>query len=69
MKTIAIATLLGIVLSTSALASTTGCAQQVKSSTSKAANSYVYINRIASPIDGTAFIEPSIAAEKLATQL
>ncbi|WP_380184092.1 hypothetical protein [Kalamiella sp. sgz302252] len=49
MKTIAIATLLGLVLSTPALASDAGCAQQVKSLTSKAANSYVYINRIDTP--------------------
>lgn len=69
MKTIATATLPGIVLFTSAFAGTTGCAQQVKNSTSKAASSYVYINRIASPVDSSAFIEPTIAAEILATQL
>lgn len=49
MKTIAIATLLGFALSTPVLASDAGCAQQVKSLTSQAANSYVYINRIESP--------------------
>ncbi|RRZ88475.1 hypothetical protein [Erwinia sp. 198] len=45
MKTIAIATLLGLALSTPALADT-GCEQSVAS---EAANSYVYVNRIDSP--------------------
>lgn len=69
MKTIAIATLLGLFLSTSALAGTSGCAQQVKSYTSKAANSYVYINRIASPVDTSSGIQPMMAAKQLSKTL
>ncbi|WP_158781204.1 hypothetical protein [Pantoea sp. BAV 3049] len=69
MKTIAIATLLGLFLSTSALASNSGNAQQVKSYTSKAANSYVFVNRIASPIDKSATKVPTTAAEQLSKQL
>jgi hypothetical protein len=69
MKTIAIATLLGLFLSTSALASTSGCEQQVKSYASNAANSYVYINRIASPLDKTSHKAPTTAAERLSGQL
>ncbi|WP_338558702.1 hypothetical protein [Erwinia sp. E_sp_B04_7] len=69
MKSIAIATLLGLFLSTSAFASTTGCAQQVKSYTSEAANSYVYINRIASPLDKTSQDNPSTVAGQLSKQL
>ncbi|WP_034911738.1 MULTISPECIES: hypothetical protein [Erwinia] len=61
MKTIAIALLLGIELSTSAFASTTGCAQQVKSYTSKAANSYVYINRLVSPTEAASPGVPATA--------
>lgn len=71
MKTIAIATLLGLVLSTPALASNSGCVQQMKSHTSKAANSYVYINRIESPT-GQSVEKPSVAttaAQRLAQQL
>jgi len=68
MKTIAIAILLGIELSTSALASTVGCQQQVKSYTNKTANSYVYINHILSPIDKSARKVPTTAAEQLAKQ-
>lgn len=68
MKTIAIATLLGLFLSTSALANPVGDAQQVKSYTSKAANSYVYINRIPSPLGKTSHKTPMTAAEQLARQ-
>ncbi|KOC90722.1 hypothetical protein [Winslowiella iniecta] len=46
---IAIATLLGLFLSTTALASTNDCAQQIRSHGSKAAANYEYINRIATP--------------------
>lgn len=67
MKTIAIATLLGLFLSTSALASTSGCEQQVKSYAT--ANSYVYINRIASPLDKKSHKAPVTAAERLSGQL
>lgn len=69
MKTIAIATLLGLFLSTPALAGNPGCAQQVKSYTSKAANSYVYINRIASPVDTSSAAPPMMAAKQLSKAL
>ncbi|MEI2265993.1 hypothetical protein [Erwinia sp. CGal63] len=68
MKTIAIATFLGLALSTSALASQSGCEQRV---TSKAANSYVYVNRIDSPAsqptDNPSVTAP--AARRLTQQL
>ncbi|MGB9095884.1 hypothetical protein [Erwinia sp.] len=69
MKTIAIASLLGLFLSTSAFALSTGNEQQVKSYTSNAANSYVYVNRIPSPLDKTSHKAPTTAAERLSKQL
>lgn len=69
MKTIAIATLPALFLFTSALANTVGNAQQVKSYTSKAANSYVYVNRIASPIDKSVTQVPTTDAEQLSKKL
>ncbi len=69
MKIIVIATLLGIALSTSAFASPSGSAPQVNSATRKALNSNLYINRIASPAEGIAFIDPCVPAGKRAMHL
>ncbi|MBP2169520.1 hypothetical protein J2125_002712 [Erwinia toletana] len=68
MRNIALATLLGLFLSTSALASTTDCAQQIRSNSSKAASGYVYINRIATPTGNPASGHLS-AAQQLSQQL
>ncbi|MFS2224330.1 hypothetical protein [Pantoea sp. B65] len=68
MKNIAIATLLGLFLSTTALASNTDCAQQIRSNSSKAASTYIYINRIATPTGSPASADVS-AARQLSQQL
>lgn len=68
MRSIAIATLLGLFLSTSALASTTDCAQQIRSHDSKAASTYEYINRIATPTGNHDRANHS-AAQQLSDQL
>ncbi|WP_173635648.1 hypothetical protein [Paramixta manurensis] len=68
MKIIAIATLLGLFLSTSALASSADCAQQIRSNGSKAASTYVYVNRIATPV-GNHHREKQFVARGLSQQL
>ncbi|WP_336748549.1 hypothetical protein [Pantoea vagans] len=49
MKTFVIATLLGLFLSSPALASYADCAQQMRSHSSEAASGYVYVNRLDTP--------------------
>lgn len=69
MKNFAIATLLGLFLSGSALASNADYAQQIRSSCSKAASAYVYVNRIAAPSDKATPPAATSAAERLSNQL
>ncbi len=69
MKTIIIATLLGLFLSTPALASSADYAQQMRSNSSKAASGYVYVNRLDAPGSNSPVSANSSAADRLASQL
>ncbi|MBP2195335.1 hypothetical protein PUG81_13930 [Erwiniaceae bacterium L1_54_6] len=68
MRSIVIATLLGLFLSTPAFASSTDYAQQMRSNSSKAASGYVYVNRLGAPSDNHTGANSS-AAERLSSQL
>ncbi|MDE1190042.1 MAG: hypothetical protein PW844_26870 [Pantoea sp.] len=69
MRSIVIATLLGLFLSTPAFASSTDYAQQMRSNSSKAASGYVYVNRLGAPSDNNHTGANSSAAERLSSQL
>ncbi|QDY43154.1 hypothetical protein [Candidatus Pantoea soli] len=69
MKTVIIATLLGLFLSTPALASTADYAQQMRSNSSKAASGYVYVNRLDAPDSSHPVSTPLNAADRLSSQL
>ncbi|ADU70835.1 hypothetical protein [Pantoea sp. At-9b] len=68
MKTFVIATLLGLFLSTPAVASTTDYAQQMRSNSSQAASGPVYVNRLGAPSDNHTGANSS-AADRLSSQL
>lgn len=71
MKTIIIATLLGLFLSTPALASSADFAQQMRSHSSNTASGYVYVyvNRLDAPASNNPVSANTSAAERLSSQL
>lgn len=68
MKAVIIATLLGLFLSTPALASSADQALQMRSNSSKAASGYVYVNRLDAP-GGNPVSTNTSAADRLSSQL
>ncbi|WP_343553022.1 hypothetical protein [Pantoea sp.] len=68
MKTIIIATLLGLFLSPPAFASSADYAQQMRSN-SNAASGYVYVNRLDAPANTNPVSANSSAADRLSSQL
>lgn len=68
MKTLIFATLLGLFLSTPALASSADYAQQMRSNSSNAASGYVYVNRLDTPGSNPVSANTS-AADRLSSQL
>jgi len=69
MKTLIFATLLGLFLSTPALASSADYAQQMRSNSSNAASGYVYVNRLDTPGSSNPVSANTSAADRLASQL
>ena len=68
MKTIIVATLLGLFLSTPAPASSADQALQMRSHSSKAASGYVYVNRLDAPGSSNPVSAHTNATDRLSSQ-